>query len=166
MFIRIQLHMISLSFLLLSCISFDTFPLRFLIPLFSILSWVPLTLVLFTRVRLNFDQSGHVWWLQILQLLLDCLPSLLLLRCSDMTLKAIMAQLQHMDACLDTLTIKLYQVNTCVGHIAQWQVRLGGFAPSPTPSLSPMASDDEDSNGGADGDEDASSSDDAEMTTS
>ena len=35
------------------------------------------------------------------------------------TLKAIMAQLQRMDARLDTLTTKLYQVNTHVGCIAQ-----------------------------------------------
>ena len=35
------------------------------------------------------------------------------------TLKAIMAQLQRMDAHLDTLTTKLYQVNPRVGRIAQ-----------------------------------------------
>ena len=35
------------------------------------------------------------------------------------TLDAIMAQLQRMDAFLDTLSTKLYQVNTCVGHITR-----------------------------------------------
>ena len=37
------------------------------------------------------------------------------------TLAVIMAQLQHMDARLDTLSIELYQVNTRVGHIARWR---------------------------------------------
>ena len=37
------------------------------------------------------------------------------------TLAVIMAQLQRMDARLDTLSIELYQVNTCVGHIARWR---------------------------------------------
>ena len=46
-----------------------------------------------------------------------------------------MAQLQHMDARLDTLSTKLYQVNIRVGRIAQRQVTMGGFALEPT--LSP-----------------------------
>ena len=33
------------------------------------------------------------------------------------TLKAVIVQLQRMDAHLDTLTTKMYQVNTHVGHI-------------------------------------------------
>ena len=37
------------------------------------------------------------------------------------TLDAIMTQLQRMNACLDTLTTELYQVNTRVGRIARWQ---------------------------------------------
>ena len=36
------------------------------------------------------------------------------------TLKAVMAQLQHMDAHLHTLSDELCQVNTCVGCIARW----------------------------------------------
>ena len=40
------------------------------------------------------------------------------------TLKAIMAQLQHMDAHLDTLTDELCQVNTHVGRIASQQACL------------------------------------------
>ena len=45
-----------------------------------------------------------------------------------MTLEAIMVQLQHIDARLDTLTDELCQVNTHVSHIARQQARLGGFA--------------------------------------
>ena len=37
----------------------------------------------------------------------------------DVTLGDIMAQLQHMDAYLDTLSIELYQMNVRVGHIAR-----------------------------------------------
>jgi len=55
-------------------------------------------------------------------------------------------------------------VNTHVRRIARQQARLGGFAPSPSPSLE--ASTDEDGNDGDYEDEDASSSSDDEMTTS
>ena len=73
-----------------------------------------------------------------------------------------MAQLQRMDARLDTLSTELYQVNFCVGYIARWQVAMGGFAPEPTPSPPhPVASDsdaeDDDDNNGDD--EDASDDD-------
>ena len=80
-----------------------------------------------------------------------------------------MAQLQRMDARLDTLSTELYQVNVCVGHIARWQVAMGGFAPEPTPSLPhPVApdsnakdddddDDDDDDNDASDDDGDASS---------
>ena len=50
------------------------------------------------------------------------------------TLDAIMAWLKCMDARLDTLNDELCQVNTRVGHIARWQVRLGGFIEFPSPS--------------------------------
>ena len=53
----------------------------------------------------------------------------------DVTFEAIMAQLQSMDARLDTLNDKLCQVNTHVSHIARWQARLVGFVKSPFPSL-------------------------------
>ena len=43
------------------------------------------------------------------------------------TLNAIMAQLQCMNAHLDTLSEELCRVNTRVGHITRWQARLGGF---------------------------------------
>ena len=35
------------------------------------------------------------------------------------TLEAIMVQVQHMDARLDTLIDELRQVNTCINHIAR-----------------------------------------------
>ena len=72
-----------------------------------------------------------------------------------------MAQLQCIDARLDSLTDEMCQVNTRVGRIARPQACLGCFAPSPSPSQE--ASTDED---GDDEDEDASSSSDDEMTTS
>ena len=50
-----------------------------------------------------------------------------------MTLNAIMAQLQHLVARLDTLIIELYQLNTHVGHIARRQACLGGFVESFSP---------------------------------
>ena len=45
-----------------------------------------------------------------------------------------MAQLQHMDARLDTLSTELYQVNVRVGRIARRQATMASFAPEPTPS--------------------------------
>ena len=44
-----------------------------------------------------------------------------------------MAQLHRMDACLDTFSMELYQVNVRVDRIAQWQAAMGGFAFEPTP---------------------------------
>ena len=80
------------------------------------------------------------------------------------TLEAVMGQLQHMDAHLDTLSDELCQVNTRVSHIARQQARLGGFVASPSPS--PEASEDDDGDSDYDDkDEDASSSGDDEMTT-
>ena len=78
-----------------------------------------------------------------------------------------MAQFQHMDARLDTLTDELCQVNSRIGRITRWQARLGGFVASPSPS--PEVSEDEDDDGDSnddddDKDEDASSSGDDEMT--
>ena len=56
-----------------------------------------------------------------------------------------MVQLQCMDACLDTFSMELYQVNVRVNRIAQRQVSMGGFAPEATPSPpSPVASEFED----------------------
>ena len=71
-----------------------------------------------------------------------------------------MAQLQRMDACLDTLSTELYQVNVRVGRIAQRQATMGCFAPKPTPSPPHLVASDDDT---SDDDGDASSTD--EMST-
>ena len=79
-----------------------------------------------------------------------------------------MAQLQRMDALLDTLSTELYQVNVHVGRIARRQASMGGFAPEATPSPpSPMASDseDEDDDDGDDDDADGDASSTDEMST-
>ena len=79
------------------------------------------------------------------------------------TLEAVMGQLQHMDARLNTLSDELCQVNTRVSRITRQQARLGGFVASPSPS--PEASEDNDGDSDYDDkDEDASSSGDDEMT--
>ena len=67
-----------------------------------------------------------------------------------MTLDAIMTQLVHMDARLDTLSDELCQVNTYVGRIAWQQAAIGGFATYTSPS--PPTSEDE-SDGGFDSDD-------------
>ena len=61
-----------------------------------------------------------------------------------------------MDARLDTLTTKLYQVNTRVSRIARQQARLGGFVESPSPP--PEASEDDDDSDYDDDDEDGNAS--------
>ena len=77
-----------------------------------------------------------------------------------------------MDACLDSLTDEMCQMNNQVGCIAHQQARMGGFIASSSPSPSPQASKDEDgvgdfdSDADATADEDASSSKDDEMTAS
>ena len=78
-----------------------------------------------------------------------------------------MAQLQHMDACLDTLSTELYQVNVCVGHIARRQATMGGFAPEPTLSPPhPVASDsDAEDDDDDDGDDDDASYDDGDASS-
>ena len=76
-----------------------------------------------------------------------------------------MTQLQYMDARLDTLSTKLYQVNVRVGRIAWRQASIGGFALEATPSPpSPMASDSEDEDDANGDDDDAS--DDADVDAS
>ena len=65
---------------------------------------------------------------------------------------------------LDYLTDEICQITTWVGRIARRQAHLGGFTPSPYPSLG--ASTDEDDDAGDDEDDDSSFSDDDEMTTS
>ena len=82
----------------------------------------------------------------------------------DASLGDILAQLQRMDAHLDTLSTELYQVNVHVGCIARRQATMGGFAPEPTPSPPhPIASDsdaeDDDDDDDDDGDGDDASDD-------
>ena len=79
-----------------------------------------------------------------------------------------MAQLQQMDARLDTLSTELYQVNVRVNRIARRKPSMGGFAPEATPSPPfPVTSDsedeDDDDGDNDDADGDASSTD--EMST-
>ena len=82
---------------------------------------------------------------------------------SDVTLRDIMAQLQRMDARLNTLSIELYQVNVRVGRIAQRQATMGGYAPKAFPPPPPPVafdSENEDNDDGDDDDDDASDDDD------
>ena len=77
-----------------------------------------------------------------------------------------MAQLQRMDARLDTLSTKLYQVNVRVGRIARRQTSMDGFAPEATlspPSPVASASEDEDDDDGDD--DDASDGDDGDASS-
>ena len=85
----------------------------------------------------------------------------------SVTLEAVMAQLQRMDARLNTLSDELCQVNTRVNCIARRQARLGGFVESFSPSLEASKDKDDDGDSGDDDDDkdkDASSSGDDEMT--
>ena len=84
----------------------------------------------------------------------------------DVTLRDTMAQLQRMDARLDTLSIELYQVNVHVGRIAKWQVIMGGFALEATPSPPPpVASDSEDEDDDDGDDDDALDNDDGDANS-
>ena len=83
----------------------------------------------------------------------------------DVTFGDVMAQLQCMDARLDTFSTELYQVNVHVDCIARRQATKGGFAPEATPSPpSPMASDSKDEDAD-DGDDDASNDDDGDASS-
>ena len=74
-----------------------------------------------------------------------------------------MAQLQRLDACLDTFSMKLYQVNVRVGRIARRQASMGGFAPKATPLPPfPVASDSEDDDDDDDDGDDNDASNDAD----
>ena len=78
-----------------------------------------------------------------------------------------MAQLQRIDARLDTFSTELYQVNVCVGRVARRQVTMGGFAPEPTPSPPrPVAFDSDAENDDNDGgDDDDTSNDDGDASS-
>ena len=77
-----------------------------------------------------------------------------------------MAQLQRIDARLDTLSTELYQVNVRVDRIARRQASMGGFAPEAThlpPSPVTSASEDENDDNGDD--DDASNDDDGDASS-
>ena len=78
-----------------------------------------------------------------------------------------MAQLQRVDAHLDTFSMELYHVNVRVGRIARPQATIGGFAPEPTPSPPyPVASDsDAKDDDDDDGDDDDASDDDGDVSS-
>ena len=81
-----------------------------------------------------------------------------------------MAQLQRMDARLDTLTTELYQVNVRVGRIARRQATMGGFAseaspPPPPPVASDSDTEDDDDDDASDDDDDGDASSTDEMST-
>ena len=76
-----------------------------------------------------------------------------------------MAQLQHMDARLDTPFTKLYQVNARVDSIARQQAIIGGFALKASPPPPPMASDSEDKDDDDGDDNDASNDDDGDASS-
>ena len=77
-----------------------------------------------------------------------------------------MAQLQRMDTRLDTLSIKLYQVNICVGCITRRQATMGGFSFEATPSPPlPVASDFEDEDNNDGDDDDVSDDDDGDASS-
>ena len=72
-----------------------------------------------------------------------------------------------MDACLNTLSDELCQVNTHVGRIAWQQAAMGGFTAYTSPSPPTLEDDSDDGSGSDDADEDdgASSLSDNEMST-
>ena len=71
-----------------------------------------------------------------------------------------------MDTRLDTLSIKLYQVNICVGCITRRQATMGGFSFEATPSPPlPVASDFEDEDNNDGDDDDASDDDDGDASS-
>ena len=76
-----------------------------------------------------------------------------------------MAQLQHMDARLDTLSMELYQVNVYVGRIARRQATMGGFASEPTSSPPHPVASDSDSEDDDDGDDDDALNDDGDASS-
>ena len=79
-----------------------------------------------------------------------------------------MAQLQGLDAHLDTLSDKLCQVNTRASHIARRQAEMGGYTMPSTPVAPVDESDANDDGATASNDEDdgdVSSPSDDEMST-
>ena len=77
----------------------------------------------------------------------------------DVSLRDVMAQLQRMDARLDTLSTELYQVNVRVDRIARQQASMGRFAPEPTRSPPPPVASNSEDEDDDDGDDDDASDD-------
>ena len=73
-----------------------------------------------------------------------------------------MAQLQCMNARLDTLSTKLYQVNIHVGRIARRQVTIGGYALEASPPPPPLVASESKGDGN---DDDASDDDDGDASS-
>ena len=71
-----------------------------------------------------------------------------------------MAQLQRMDASLDTLSMELYQVNIRVDSIARRQATMGGYALEASPPPPPPVAFDFEDKDDDDGDDDDASDDD------
>ena len=78
----------------------------------------------------------------------------------DVTLGDIVAQLQCMDARLDTLSMELYQVNVRVDRIARRQATMSGYAPKASPLPPPPVSSESEDDDDDDGDDDDASDDD------
>ena len=76
-----------------------------------------------------------------------------------------MAQLQHMDARLDTLSTKLYQVNVYVDRITRRQATMGGFAPEASLPPPYVASDSEDKDDDDGDNDDAPDDDDGDASS-
>ena len=76
-----------------------------------------------------------------------------------------MAQLQHMDAHLDTLSTELYQVNIRVNRITRWQATMGDFAPEASPPSPLVAFDSEDEDDDDGNDDDAFDDDDRDASS-
>ena len=71
-----------------------------------------------------------------------------------------------MDARLDTLSTKLYQVNIRVSRIARRQATMGGYAlEASLPPPPPMASESEDDDDDDGDDDDASDNDDGDASS-
>ena len=73
-----------------------------------------------------------------------------------------------MDARLDTLSTKLYQVSVRASRIARRQATMGGYAPEASPPPPPLVaseSEDEDDDDDASNDDDGDASSTNEMST-
>ena len=77
-----------------------------------------------------------------------------------------MVPLQRMEARLDTLSTKLYQVNVRIGRIARRQTTIGCYALEASPPPPPLVAFDSEDKDDDDGDDDDASDDDDGDTSS